>query len=793
VRRRVALKIIKLGMDTKEVIARFEQERQALAMMDHPNIAKVLDAGATQFGRPFFVMELVRGVPITEYCDQNQLPTLERLGLFIAVCQAVQHAHQKGIIHRDIKPSNILVTLHDGVPVPKVIDFGIAKATEGRLTDATVYTQMHQFVGTPAYMSPEQAEMSGLDIDTRSDIYSLGVLLYELLTGRTPFDARELMSQGLDAMRRTIREQEPPRPSTKLATLQADELTTTAKRRSSESAKLVHQLKGDLDWIVMKCLEKDRNRRYETANAFAQDIRRFLADEPVSATPPSAGYQFRKFARRNKAALRVAASIAAVLVTATLVSTWQAVRATRAESTQKRLREQVEASHQKAMAESASNQRVASMMMEMAKTLNPTYWLEHGPAGWDEPLDAVSLRALEALEGSPDQEAEWCALMIRMHHDLGLLQEFSQSLPIPVVVTSKPRSNSPPVSQTTLSFKGWPDGGHAQVNHYQRMAELSRRALRLGSEKVNRDPVAHAESLATLGDALRHAGQLTEARAHLREALVIQRQRLGATDPSLGQTLYQLAIVEKLLGETDAANANFEEGTGIIAKHYAQDALARAYVGLARAAWNLGSPAAVEHILCSALRISQKSGIATFIPLRQLANTLKVPERQLYEEAVRIETKNLGATHPAVQRLHKIAESGKPASRTELQSAYQETLDLLKVRLGADDPDTLKIRDKLAAAYWAAGRVSESLPLDEETLNLRRTANALQHPETLAVMTRLERSYRELGRLEDARKLHEEIQKVREALNLPAETEPVRVPMTTDPAPRRIRVIKPPN
>ena len=245
VRRRVALKVIKLGMDTKEVIARFEAERQALAMMDHPNIAKVFDAGTTENGRPYFVMELVRGIKITEYCDQNQLNTKERLDLMIEVCHAVQHAHQKGIIHRDIKPSNIMVTLHDGVPVTKVIDFGIAKATEGRLTDETVYTQLHQFIGTPAYMSPEQAEMSGLDIDTRSDIYSLGVLLYELLAGSTPFDAKELMASGRDAMRKIIREQEPMRPSTRFMTLQGAELTTTAKRRSTDTSKLLHQLRGD--------------------------------------------------------------------------------------------------------------------------------------------------------------------------------------------------------------------------------------------------------------------------------------------------------------------------------------------------------------------------------------------------------------------------------------------------------------------------------------------------------------------------------------------------------------------
>ena len=314
VRRRVALKIIKLGMDTKNVIARFEAERQALALMDHPNIARVLDAGSTQTGRPYFVMELVRGIKITEYCDQNQLDTDQRLDLFVQICHAIQHAHQKGIIHRDIKPSNILVTMHDGKAVPKVIDFGIAKATEAPLTDKTLFTAYENLIGTPAYMSPEQAEMSGLDIDTRSDIYSLGVLLYELLTGRPPFDPKQLALAGVDGVRRTLRESEPQAPSIMVTTLHGTELLRTAQFRHSEPPKLVSTLQGDLDWIVLKALEKDRARRYQTSNALAMEVTRFLSNEPITARPPSRVYRFQKLVRRNKGVFIGVAAVALTLL-----------------------------------------------------------------------------------------------------------------------------------------------------------------------------------------------------------------------------------------------------------------------------------------------------------------------------------------------------------------------------------------------------------------------------------------------------------------------------------------------
>ncbi len=395
VRRLVALKIIKLGMDTRQVVARFEAERQALAMMDHPSIAKVFDAGSTETGRPFFVMELVRGVPITGYCDEQKLSTNERLRLFASVCGAVQHAHQKGIIHRDIKPSNVLVTLLDDRPVAKVIDFGVAKATQSKLTEKTLFTGFRQMIGTPAYMSPEQAQMSGMDIDTRSDIYSLGVLLYELLTGATPFDARQLLGAAYEEMQRIIREVEPLQPSTRMSTLAAATLNTVAHQRRIDPKSLSRLFRGDLDWIVMRCLEKDRTRRYETVTGLAGDVQRYLNDEPVEARRPTSSYRLRKFIRRHKLKVIAGSAIVATLIVGLAVSTWMFLR-------ERKARARAVAAELLAKSEAERSQQVAIELGDFQVQLSDAFFVSDRMKDAERVLRQAADIFTQASAQSPD-------------------------------------------------------------------------------------------------------------------------------------------------------------------------------------------------------------------------------------------------------------------------------------------------------------------------------------------------------------------------------------------------------
>ena len=400
IRRQVAVKVIKAGMDTKQVVARFEAERQALALMDHANIAKVIDAGITANGRPYFAMELVRGVSITEFCDDRNLSTDQRLQLFLKVCAAVQHAHQKGIIHRDLKPTNVLVYTDGDDPSAKVIDFGIAKATQGRLTDKTLFTNFRQFIGSPAYMSPEQAQMSGSDVDTRSDIYSLGVLLYELLTGRTPLDSNELSSAGYEEVCRRIREDDPLTPSQRISSLAGVELTTAARNRRLDPAQLSSTVRGDLDWIVMKAVEKDRARRYRTVDGLADDIRRYLKGEPVLAVPPSATYLATKFIRRHGRLISAITAIAVTLVVAVLVSMWMAVSATQARN---QLKNEIVAKNV-AIGKSRANEKEAIAAQAKLRKDNYFHGIARASREW---LCDDLTQAEKSLAGCPVEHRDW--------------------------------------------------------------------------------------------------------------------------------------------------------------------------------------------------------------------------------------------------------------------------------------------------------------------------------------------------------------------------------------------------
>ena len=628
VRRRVALKIIKLGMDTKSVIARFEAERQALALMDHPNIAKVHDAGATETGRPYFVMELVRGVKITDYCDEKNLSTQERLDLFVQVCHAVQHAHQKGIIHRDLKPSNILVNIVDGLPIPKVIDFGIAKATsDQRLSDKTVFTAFEQFIGTPAYMSPEQAEISGVDVDTRSDVYSLGVLLYELLTGKTPFDAKELLQAGLDEMRRTIREKEPERPSTKVSTLGGEELTTTAKRRGLEAPKLANLLKGDLDWIVMKCLEKDRARRYETANGLAMDIQRHLANEPVVACPPSGLYQFSKMMRRNKGVFAAATTIIGLLVAGVGVSTWQAVRATRAEREQARLRRQAQTAlaqeareHGQVQTEAAKSQQVAQFLKDMLEGVGPSVALGRDTTLLKEILDKTAERVSKDLTNQPEVAIELFGTLSKAYNELSLLEQGEKMAEKGVAIARSSLGGENLGAACALGQLGASQGMLGKLD----LAENSLRQALALIRKLSGDEHMESVCLSHLAWVLYLRGKMDEAESMSRQELTMARKLRGNEHEEVATSLNNLGLVLKDRGRLEEAEALEREALAMDRKLFGSNhpEVALALGNLASVLEKEGKVAEAESMLREALALLTKLVGTNSLPVAYSLNNL---------------------------------------------------------------------------------------------------------------------------------------------------------------------------
>ena len=726
IRRHVALKVIKLGMDTKQVIGRFEAERQTLALMDHPNIARVLDAGATDTGRPFFVMELVSGIRITAYCDQHNLSTSARLELFMRVCQAVQHAHQKGIIHRDLKPSNILVALHDGVAVPKVIDFGIAKATEQPLSDQTSLTAFQQFIGTPAYMSPEQAGLTALDIDTRSDVYALGVLLYELLTGHLPFEKKDLLQAGFDEMRRLIREQEPPKPSTRLSLLASDDLTTVAKRQRTEPPRLIHGVRGDLDWIVMKCLEKDRARRYDTPNGLARDLERHLNNEPVTAAGPSLFYRMGKFIRRHRFGLAAAAALVVLLAVGVVGSVWQAVRATKAEG---------------------QARTVATFLKNMLNGVRPSRALGRDTKMLREILDTTAGSLGKDLRNQPEVEAELRSTIGGVYLDLGEYQKAETMHRAALALRKRVFGYEHPGVAESLNDLG---------NALYRQSKLTEaesthcEALALRRKLFgNRHPQV-AASLNNLANTLREQGRLAEAEAMFREALVLRREFLGTNHEETAQTVDNLGTILSLQDKFQEAETMQREGLALDKRLLGNDhpEVAVALNNLADTLTAEGKLDEAEARSREALAMRRKllggEHPDVAFSLFNLANVLlrqdKLADAEAaHREALAMRRKLLGNDHLEVAAsLNNVAAVLIAEEKlAEAETAQREALAIQRKALGGEHQDIAGSLANLAYVLQRGGQLAQAETMQHEALAMRRKLLGNEHSDVAASLAGL--------------------------------------------------------
>ncbi|MFO0842572.1 MAG: tetratricopeptide repeat protein [Gemmataceae bacterium] len=733
VKRRVALKLIKPGMDSAQVLRRFEAERQALALMAHTHIAKVFDAGKTELGRPYFVMELVHGVPITKYCDELNLPIRERLALFVPVCQAIQHAHQKGVLHRDIKPGNVLVCMQDGKPMAKVIDFGVAKALHQKLTDETMMTEFGAVVGTLEYMSPEQAEMSPLGVDTRADVYSLGVLLYQLLTGTTPLDRKRLRSAAYGEMLRIIREVEPPKPSTRL-TESKEMLASVAAQRRTDPARLAKEVRGDLDWIVMRCLEKDRTRRYETANGLARDVERHLADEPVEACPPSAGYRLGKFVRRNRAGLAVAGGILLLTyvgacgvylayrraVAAEVQAREQegkAVAAARAEGEEKHKAQEAEADT-RAFAEFLANHVLAATR----------------PEGVQDGV-GVNVTMAEALA--------------KAEPALGK------------VFKGRPRAEALARHEIGVTWRNL--GRHAEaIRHLERACALRREAL-------GEDDPKTLESMNSLSVAYCVAGKLKDALALKIRVVAAAKLQLTEDQPDLLVYMAGLGTLYGHVGDQGRAIAILEEVVARSKKKLGEDdpqtlemmtSLGVAYCAAGKLDKALPL---VKEALSRSTRTLGEDHPQTLTCLHTLARVHNAARRfsealPLYERSLEMRRRKLGENNPeTLTSLKELGAAYLDAGKVEraLPLLRQALASRTKV-LGPDHLDTLKSMNTLAVAYAASGEKEKALPLVEQALAKNRQVLPEAHPEILTSLANLAWLYRNTGKPDRAVPLYEE-------------------------------------
>jgi tetratricopeptide (TPR) repeat protein len=721
-------------------------------------------------------MELVKAIPITRYCDENSLSTTARLGLFVQVCQAVQHAHQKGIIHRDIKPSNILVADHDGVPVPKIIDFGIAKATsDQRLTDRTVFTALEQFIGTPAYMSPEQAKLSGLDIDTRSDIYSLGVLLYELLTGKTPFEAKRLLEAGLDEVRRIIREEEPVPPSTRLQTLEAAEQTTVAQHRQTVPPKLVHLIRGDLDWIVMKALEKDRGRRYETANGLAMDIQRHLENEPVVARPPSNLYRFQKLVRRNKLAFAAGTAVAAALLFGLAMSTFLYIQERRAHDSAARAEKLaagrlIESENARKEAEA-----ISKFLTEVFQSPDPA---RNGRTITVAETLSNAVTKLETdLASQPARRAKLQSTVGRTYHALGLDRE---AIPLQEKARDYYLATGGPEQAETLAAMQNLASSYATADRREEALKLREQVLALRRKVSGPEDPETIGAMNNLAISYGDAGRSDEALKLREEALALYGKVLGPEDPHTLGAMNNLAVSYEVASRQGEALKLREQVLALrrkVSRPEDPDTL-RAMMNLAASYDEAGRRGEALQLREEELALSRKvlgpRHPGTIGAMRDLATSYSGAGRReealalreqvlaLYREVLRPESSDtLGA-------MNNLAISYEEAGRREEALKLREQVLALRPKVsGPEHPDTLMAMYNLAISYDATGRREEAIKLSEQTLALRRKVLRPDHPDTLWTMNNLASYYDQAGRREEALKLREDVLAIRRKVSGP--------------------------